>query len=199
MSAPGPTVILLRHGETEWSRSGQHTGRTDIALTARGETQAKEAGAFLAGVDFDRVLVSPLQRARRTAELAGLLHPEIVDDLREWDYGDFEGLTSAQIRESVPQWSIWEGPWRGGERDIDVRDRVDRVIAEVLESPPGARVALVAHGHILRVLGARWLGAPVTAGRWLALDTAAICELGWEHDYRVLHRWNMAPGATMKG
>ena len=197
MSAPGPTVTLIRHGETEWSRTGQHTGRTDIPLTPAGETQAKEIGTIIAAGEFTTVLVSPRQRAQRTAELAGLEGAMADDDLQEWDYGEFEGLTSRQIQEQVPGWNIWDGPWRGGESAEDVAARADRVIGRVLEQPAGARIALVGHGHFSRVLGARWVGAPVTAGRWLALDTAAVCDLGWEHDYRVLHRWNVVAGATM--
>jgi broad specificity phosphatase PhoE len=193
MSTSPPTVTLLRHGETLWSKSGQHTGRTDLELTDVGERQAKAAGGLLDGRTFDLVLTSPLQRARRTAELAGLTPFEVVDGLREWDYGEFEGLTTAEIQEEYPDWSIWDGPWVGGETAEDVRVRVDAVVGRVLDLPEGSRVALVAHGHILRVLGARWIGTEVRGGRWLGLDTAAVCELGWEHDYRVLHRWNLVP------
>jgi broad specificity phosphatase PhoE len=198
MTAPGPIVTLLRHGETEWSKSGQHTGRTDVPLTETGERQAKEAGAALQGARFDRVLVSPMHRARCTAELAGLGDYEVDDDLREWDYGDFEGKTTAEIQAVYPGWSIWEGPWQGGETADQIKARVDRVAAKLLEAPPGSRVAVVAHGHLLRVLGARWVGAPVSAGKWLALDTAARCRLAWEHDYRVVHRWNLVGGATIQ-
>lgn len=198
MSAPGPIVTLVRHGETEWSRSGQHTGRTDIALTATGERQAKDAGTILAGTSFDSVLVSPMQRARRTAELAGLGDYQVEEDLREWDYGDFEGLTTGEIQERVPGWNIWGGPWPGGETDAQIAGRADRVVAQLLGSPAGYRVAVVAHGHFLRVLGARWVGAPVGFGKYLTLDTAAVCELGWEHDYRVVHRWNQVAGATIE-
>ena len=199
MPAPGPTVTLLRHGETEWSRSGRHTGRTDVPLTEAGERQAKEAGTLFDARAFDLVLVSPRQRAGRTAALAGLGPVEVDDDLQEWDYGEFEGLTSPEIRRLVPGWSIWEGPWRGGETAAQVAARADRVVARVLAQPAGARVALVGHGHFSRVLGARWVGADVTAGRWLALGTAAVCELGWEHDHRVIQRWNVAAGAPAGG
>jgi broad specificity phosphatase PhoE len=190
MPDTGPVVTLLRHGETEWSRSGQHTGTTDIALTSAGEEQARRAAALLHG-PFDAVLVSPRTRALRTAELAGFTDFTVDDDLQEWAYGDFEGMTTSQIRDQVPGWSIWEGPWKGGETGQDVTDRVDRLLGRVLSEPAGARVALVAHGHILRVIAARWIDQPVTAGRRFALDTAAVCELGWEHDYPVLHRWNL--------
>ncbi|MCU4183074.1 histidine phosphatase family protein [Acidiferrimicrobium sp. IK] len=197
MSAPGPIVTLIRHGETEWSKSGQHTGRSDIPLTAAGERQAKEIATLIDSDAFSAVLVSPMQRAQRTATLAGLEDFEVVDDLREWDYGDFEGLASAEIRDRVPGWSIWAGPWRGGESASDVTARADRVIERILALPADARVALVGHGHMSRVLGARWMGSAVTAGQRLALDTGAVCELGWEHDYRVLHRWNVVAGATI--
>jgi probable phosphoglycerate mutase len=190
MPAPGPVVTLLRHGETEWSRSGRHTGITDIPLTGVGEDEARQSAALLRG-PFDTVLVSPRIRARRTAELAGLGSGEIDDDLQEWDYGEFEGLTTAEIHQSVPGWSIWAGPWRGGETAEQVTVRVDRLLARVLALPAASRVALVAHGHILRVVGARWIEQPASAGRWLGLGTAAVCELGWEHDYRQLHRWNL--------
>jgi broad specificity phosphatase PhoE len=193
MSDQGPDVVLVRHGETAWSVSGQHTGRTDLDLTATGEAQAKAASALLGDSHFDLVMTSPMRRARRTAELAGLTPYELDDDLREWDYGDFEGLTSDQIHEEVPGWTIWRGPWPGGETAEDTAARADRVVRRILHLGPGARVAVVAHGHILRVLAARWLGQDVSAGRLLALDTATVSELGWEHDVRVVRRWNVAP------
>jgi broad specificity phosphatase PhoE len=193
MSDQGPDVVLVRHGETAWSVSGQHTGRTDLDLTATGEAQAKAASALLGDGHFDLVMTSPMRRARRTAELAGLTPYELDDDLREWDYGDFEGLTSDQIHEEVPGWTIWRGPWPGGETAEDTAARADRVVRRILHLGPGARVAVVAHGHILRVLAARWLGQDVSAGRLLALDTATVSELGWEHDVRVVRRWNVAP------
>ena len=193
MSAIGPDVVLLRHGETEWSLSGQHTGRTDLDLTPRGEAQAKAAGTMVGDAGFDLVLTSPMRRARRTAELAGLTPYEIDEDLREWDYGDFEGLTSEEIHDRIPNWTIWDGPWPGGETDEDVAARADRVVRKILHLGPGARAAVVAHGHILRVLAARWLQQDVTLGRFLALGTATVSELGWEHEVRVVHRWNVAP------
>jgi broad specificity phosphatase PhoE len=190
MSEAGPDATLIRHGETIWSKSGQHTGRTDLELTDVGEEQAKRAGSLLGPTPFDLVLVSPRRRTRHTAELAGLTPYEIDDDLQEWDYGDFEGLTTSQIQTEHPGWSIWRGPWVGGETAEQVEARADRVIARVRRMAPGSRVALVAHGHFLRVLGARWVGAPATGGQWLGLDTAAVCHLSWEHDYPIVHRWN---------
>lgn len=193
MSEHGPDLLLVRHGETEWSLSGQHTGRTEIDLTPRGEDQAKAASALLGPRPIDRVLVSPRNRARHTAELAGLVPFEVDEDLTEWDYGDFEGLTSPQIHEHYPGWEIWTGPWPGGETADDVEARADRVVAKVLETGPDRRVALVAHGHILRVVASRWIEMEISAGRRLALDTAAVSELGWEHTARVVHRWNQSP------
>lgn len=193
MSEHGPDVTLLRHGETEWSASGRHTGRTEIDLTPRGEDQAKATAGLLGPEPFDLVLVSPRRRARHTAELVGFGDYEVVDDLAEWDYGDFEGLTSAQIQRQIPGWEIWTGPWPGGETAADVAARADRVVRRLLEVGRGRRVALVAHGHILRALAARWIEEEVTAGRRLGLDTASVSELGWEHAYRVLHRWNQTP------
>lgn len=190
MPAPGPCVTLIRHGETQWSRSGQHTGRTDVPLTPAGERQARSLGEVLKSSRFDLVLVSPLQRARRTAELAGLSPVQVLDDLHEWDYGEMEGRTTPEIQRSYPGWSIWDGPWPGGETAGEVAERADRVIARLRTQPPSSSVAIVAHGHVLRALGARWVGAPVTAGRWLALGTAAVCRLGWEHAQPVVQLWN---------
>jgi probable phosphoglycerate mutase len=193
MSDHGPHVILVRHGETEWSATGQHTGRTDLELTTRGEEQAKAATTLLGNEPFDLVLTSPRRRARRTAELAGLVPYEVDEDLSEWDYGDFEGLTSEQIHEHCPNWDIWAGPWPGGETRDEVAARAERVVRRVMHVGPRARVCLVAHGHILRVLATRWTELDVTVGRSIALDTAAVSELGWEHDVRVIHRWNVVP------
>ena len=190
---PGPTVTLLRHGETEWSRSGRHTGRTDLDLTEVGRRQAGAAAALLDG-PFDLVLCSPLRRARATAELAGLCAPEIDPDLREWDYGEMEGLTTAQIREQIPGWSIWDGPWPGGETADQVSARADRVVDRVRRQAAGSRVVLVAHGHLLRALAARWIREPVSFGRCLALDTASVSVLGSEHGAPALRRWNLVAG-----
>lgn len=191
MPEPGPVVTIIRHGETTWSASGQHTGRTDLELTETGEAQARGVAALLGDLPFDVVATSPMRRAVRTAELAGLHPTEVLDDLREWDYGDLEGLTTAQVRERYRDWTIWTGPWPGGETATDVGARTDRVVGWLLGQPPETRIALVAHGHILRVLGARWLGADVVTGRMLALDTASVSELGWEHRLPVVRRWNL--------
>ena len=188
-----PEVWIARHGETEWSRSGQHTSSTDIDLTPYGEKQALSLGAALSDIDFDLVMSSPLLRSRRTAELAG--YTELVEDpdLREWDYGGFEGRTTTEIREELPGWSIWRGPWSGGESAEAVSARADRIIALVLRSQ-ATRVVLFSHGHFIRVLAARWVRADVDTGEWLDLDTGSLSELGWYRDTRVVRRWNLAPG-----
>jgi broad specificity phosphatase PhoE len=198
-----PQALLIRHGETTWSATGRHTGRTDIPLTEAGEQQAQVLGARLAarsvgglvggsgGGSFALALCSPLTRARRTAELAGF-DPSTLSfdsDLLEWDYGDFEGRTTDDIRRDFPGWTIWDGPWPGGETIDQVAVRADRVVARVRNVASGT-VALVGHGHMLRVVAARWLGAPPQAGRWLALETGTLSELGWEHESGVIHRWN---------
>ena len=195
-----PQVWLVRHGSTEWSQSGRHTSRTDLDLTADGEAAARALSAVFAGLGVDQVLSSPRLRARRTAELAGLakLTPsgvETCDDLREWDYGDLEGLTTPQIRESWPEWSIWDGPWPGGETADEVSARADRLIERLVAPESGpARIVLVGHGHFSRVIGARWVGQPVQSGVWLELDTAAWSLLGWDRGIRVLQNWNVPAG-----
>lgn len=191
MPDPGPAVTIIRHGETIWSARGQHTGRTDLELTETGEGQARGLGLLLGERPFDVVATSPMRRAAITAELAGLHPTEVLDDLREWDYGGLEGLTTPEVRERYPGWTIWTGPWPGGETATDVGERADRVVAWLLGQPAETRIALVAHGHILRVLGARWVGADVATGRMLALDTASLSELGWEHQLPVVRRWNL--------
>jgi probable phosphoglycerate mutase len=185
-----PNALLLRHGETAWSASGQHTGRTDVALTEKGEAQARALQHRLAGRDFALVLCSPMSRAVRTAELAGLSGFVIDPDLREWDYGDFEGRTTDEIRQEFPGWTVWDGPWPGGETIDQVATRADRVVARVRACPPGSTVALVAHGHLLRVLAARWIGTDPRAGRWLVLLTGTVSELGWEHETAAIEHWN---------
>jgi probable phosphoglycerate mutase len=197
-----PILTLIRHGETAWSRSGQHTSVTDLDLTTRGEAQAVQLGVALSGVRFDLVLSSPRRRAARTAELAGLLPFVVDEDLVEWDYGELEGQTSAGIQERYPGWTIWAGPWPGGETPADVQARADRILARILDwaasQPQGSRAslraALVGHGHFSRVLAARWIGQEVDAGAWLTLDTATWSELGWYRLSRVLQRWNVPAG-----
>jgi probable phosphoglycerate mutase len=180
-------VWLIRHGPTEWSESGQHTGSTDIPLTEAGESAAKAVGPVLAGESFALVLSSPMQRAQRTAELAELT-PEIDGDLCEWDYGDYEGRTTPEIRETVPGWTVWRDGSPGGEIAGEVGARVDRAI-ERIRAVDGD-VAVFAHGHLLRVLAARWLGEAPEFGRHYALSTAAICVLGYERGSPVIFRWN---------
>lgn len=186
-------VWLIRHGATEWSVSGQHTGSTDIPLLAEGEEAARGLARRLAGVEFARVLTSPLQRARRTAELAGFGDRlEINDDLREWEYGDYEGRTTPDIRDERSGWTIWSDGAPAGEMAADVGARVDRVIEDVRRTD--GNVAIVAHGHLLRVLGARWCGWPPEDGRHLALGTAALSALGYERETPVIVLWNDGPG-----
>jgi broad specificity phosphatase PhoE len=181
-------VWLVRHGETEWSATGKHTGTTDIPLTEKGEASARELAPRLAEETFELVLTSPLQRARRTAELAGFPDAQVDHDLVEWGYGDYEGITTDQIRESVPGWTVWTHPSPGGETAEEVSARLDRVVDRCRATP--GDVLLVGHGHALRGLAARWLGLPVTEGRLLKLDTGTVSVLGHEHETSVVLRWN---------
>jgi broad specificity phosphatase PhoE len=188
MSDAGPGVLwLVRHGSTEWSTTGRHTGLTDVPLTSEGELAAAALGPVLAGHEFALVLSSPLQRARRTAELAGE-SPQIDDDLLEWDYGQYEGRTTPEIRQERPGWSLWTDGVLGGETADDVAARADRVIARVRAA--GGDCVVFAHGHLLRVLGARWIGSAPTGGQHLLLSTAAVCVLGYERETPALARWN---------
>jgi broad specificity phosphatase PhoE len=188
-----PEVWVVRHGETEWSRSGRHTSLTDVDLTEAGEEQAEALGSLLRPADFGLVLSSPMLRSRRTAELAGFGNFEVDPDLLEWDYGDLEGRTTAEIQNDFPGWSIWKGPWPGGETDRAVGERADRVVASLLSSA-ASKVAVFSHGHFIRVLAARWVGAGIGTGEWLDLDTAAVSKLGWYRSDRVLRLWNLVPG-----
>ena len=181
-------VWLLRHAETEWSRTGKHTGRTDIPLTDKGREVASSLRARLDGHGFALVLCSPLSRARETAQLAGLEPSALNDDLLEWDYGEYEGLTTPEIREQRPDWYLWHDGVPGGERPEDVAARCDRAIAEVRAVE--GDVALVAHGHILRALAARWIEDPVATGGRLFLSTGSISVLGFEREVRVIRSWN---------
>jgi len=186
--APASQLWLVRHGETEWSASGRHTSRTDLDLTDAGVEAARSVADKLRGTSFARVLSSPLLRARRTAELAGAGSPELVEDLHEWDYGDDEGLTTAQIRESRPGWTVWRDGPQGGETCAEVGARADRVV-ELVRAVDGPVLAF-SHGHFSRVLGARWLGLEVTEGAHLALSTASVSVLGWERDTPAVLHWN---------
>jgi probable phosphoglycerate mutase len=178
---------LLRHAETEWSRDGRHTGRTDIPLTDEGRERARALRERIAGHDFALVLSSPLARARETAELAGLT-PQLRDELLEFDYGEYEGITTDQIRRERPDWYLWRDGSPGGETPDDVGRRVDRVIDEALRAD--GDVAIVAHGHVLRALAARWIEQPAAFGGRLRLDTGSLSVLGFEREVRVIRRWN---------
>jgi probable phosphoglycerate mutase len=181
-------IWLLRHAETEWSRSGRHTGRTDIPLTDKGREVARALSGRVAGHRFAAIFSSPLSRARETAELAGLQLTGMRDGLLEWDYGDYEGLKTPEIRETRPSWYLWRDGVPGGESPDDVGARCDRIIAEVHAIE--GEVALVAHGHILRALGARWVEQPVAFGGRLFLATGSISKLGFERDVQVIRAWN---------
>jgi probable phosphoglycerate mutase len=185
-----PEVLLLRHGETEWSASGRHTGRTDVELTDRGQAQARALAPAANGRAFALVLTSPLRRATETCRLAGLAGT-VDPDLREWDYGAYEGRTTPEIRAEVPGWTVWQGPIPGGERLDEVAARADRVVERL--TAVGGDVAVVSHGHFLRVLAARWLDLPAVEGRRLALDTATVSLLGTEREVRAVLRWNAPP------
>lgn len=185
-------VYVFRHGETEWSRSGQHTGRTDLPLTPRGEVDALALAGRLQGIDFAHVFTSPRQRARRTCELAGLgAAAQVEADLAEWDYGDYEGRKSAEILAGRPGWLIFRDGAPGGESPAEVAARADRLIAR-LRALEG-RIALVTHGHFGRVLAVRWLGLPVSEARYFLLGTGSISILGYEHNNAAepaIVRWN---------
>lgn len=190
-------LIVVRHGETEWSRTGRHTGRTDVPLTTSGEEQARALARPLARRTVTRVLVSPAERAQRTAQLAGLHSTETEPGLWEWDYGGYEGLTSAQIRQQRPGWYLWaDGVIPGdaehpGESIEQVGARVDAVLDRVRASLDNGDVAVVAHGHVLRVLTARWLGLEPAAGRLFRLDTGTVSLLGTEKGRPVINSWNL--------
>ena len=186
---PLGTVILVRHGETAWSKSGQHTSVTDLPLTPVGEEAAKKLRNVLALQDFRLVLSSPRQRATRTCELAGLAsRMEVSNDLAEGFYGDYEGLTTSHIREKAPGWTVFTQPCPGGETAEQVATRLDRVIARIRQA--GGTSVVFAHGHCLRVFAARWLELPPNEARHFVLQTATISELGYERETPVVHRWN---------
>jgi probable phosphoglycerate mutase len=181
-------VFLIRHGETEWSKSGRHTSVTDLPLTPEGERVAASLKERLAGESFDLVLTSPRQRARRTAELAGYPEAEVDDDLVEWNYGDYEGITTAEIRKTVPGWTVWDDPVPNGETPAQLTTRLDRVVARIAAVP--GDVLVFGHSHALRGLTARWLELDVTEGRHFVLNTATVSTLGWERGSPAILHWN---------
>jgi len=189
-TVPERQIWLVRHGETEWAKSGRHTGRSDIPLTDEGRRQALALASRLAGHPFALVLTSPRSRAAETARLAGFPDAVVDPNLGEWDYGEFEGRTTADIRAEVPDWSIWTGPWHKGETVDDVGRRADRCIERCLAPDVDGDVLLFAHGHLLRVLAARWIDLPPDSGQRFALGTAAIGILGWDRGARVIETWN---------
>jgi broad specificity phosphatase PhoE len=185
-------IVLVRHGETEWSLSGQHTSRTDLPLTEKGRERATRLGPALAGWTFALVLTSPLRRARETCQIAGFAdRAEVCDDLREFDYGEYEGLTTPQIRETNPGWSLWRDGCPGGEMPDDVGARADRAI-ERMRTADGDVLAF-AHGHIFRILTARWLQMKAAQGARFALSAGAMCVLGYERETEVIQVWNKEP------
>jgi broad specificity phosphatase PhoE len=191
-----PEIVLVRHAETEWSRDGRHTGRTDIPLTEHGRMAARAPAAKLAGRRFQLVLVSPSRRARETCELCGLgERARTREELLEWDYGEYEGLTTAQILAIRPGWSLWRDGCPGGESPADVGARADRLIAEIRALD--GDVAVFSHGHMLRVLGARWIELAPSLGARLRLSTGATCVLGYEHATAALSSWNDAGGEPL--
>jgi len=195
-------LILVRHGETEWSRDGRHTGRTDVPLTPKGEAAAKSLAPAVAELNIIATFTSPAERAERTAQLAGLTDPTPDPNLWEWDYGGYEGRTTKEIQAERPGWDLWhDGVIPGdaqhpGETVEQVGERADRALARVRPLLAEGNVALVAHGHLLRVLTARWLQLDPAAGRLFRLDTGTISELGTEHDNPVILTWNVPPTAS---
>ena len=186
-------VWLVRHGETEWARLGRHTGRTDIALTDTGREQARALRRRLAGHAFGLVLTSPLARAAETAAISGFGAVAVPDpDLQEWDYGDHEGRTTAEIRADHPGWTIWHGPWPGGESVDQVGARADRVVARLRSADTDGDALVFAHGHLLRVLAARWIGLPAASGGLFELATATLSIVGWEREAPSIELWNEA-------
>jgi probable phosphoglycerate mutase len=183
-------LVVIRHGQTEWSAAGRHTSRTDLPLTAEGEQEAVALRPALAGAAFAAVLSSPRRRSLHTAELAGLTVTLADEDLAEWDYGEYEGLTSAEIRKGRPDWSLWRDGCPGGESPEQVGARLDRLLAEARELAGAGDVVLVGHGHSLRVAAARWVGLAPSVGAALYLGTATVSRLGYEHSHPVIRQWN---------
>ncbi|HET9742177.1 MAG TPA: histidine phosphatase family protein [Terriglobales bacterium] len=189
MNEPKQEIWLMRHGETEWSAEGKHTSRTDLPLLPSGIEQAHELSARLTGQQFALVLVSPMQRARETCQIAGYGDvAQVTLDLHEWDYGEYEGRSTAEIRRDRPDWSLWRDGVPCGETVEQVGARVQRVIDRCVQAQ--GNVALFAHGHVLRILTAVWLELPPKDGQFFALNTGTIGALGYEHDYRVIRQWN---------
>jgi broad specificity phosphatase PhoE len=184
-------VWLVRHGETEWSLSGQHTGTTEIPLTEAGEAQARAVRKVIGDIEPALVVSSPRQRALRTAELAGLRVDEVDDDLAEWDYGEYEGVTTKDIQRTRPSWSIWSDGAPGGESPAQVGERADRMLAKIAGRLADGPVVLVGHGHFGRALGVRWIGVPISVGASLLLGPAAPCKLGAEHGVAAIAQWNL--------
>ncbi|MEO6472998.1 MAG: histidine phosphatase family protein [Aeromicrobium sp.] len=188
MTSTSGRLFLIRHGETDWSASGRHTSVTDLDLNEAGVAAAEGLRSRLLGTEFAQVLTSPRLRARRTATVAGFPDAQVDDDLAEWNYGEYEGVTTVEIRKTIPGWTIWTHPCPGGETAVEVSARLDRVVAKA-RSIDG-RTAVFAHGHSLRALAVRWLGLPVTDGRLFDLDTATISMLDFERETPVVLRWN---------
>jgi probable phosphoglycerate mutase len=193
-----PQLLVIRHGETEWSRTGRHTGRSDIPLNEQGRQEARDAARTLDGWSVTRAYTSPLERARETAELVepacGLA---IDDDLVEWDYGVYEGRTTPEIREAEPAWSVWTQPMKGGESIDDVGERVDRFLARVLDELEAGNAAVFAHGHVLAILIARWCRLAPIEGRRFPLATATVSLLGWHREDQVIRALNHRAGDTL--
>lgn len=188
-------LVLIRHGQTEWSATGRHTSYTEIDLTSEGVAQAQLIATAVAGWRFAAIVSSPRLRARRTAELAGLTPFTIDDGLTEWNYGQYEGISTPEIWKTEPDWSLWRDGCPAGESPADIADRADSLLARLEPLLTAGNVAAIGHGHMSRVLTARWLGQPVAAGALYALDTATISVLGHERDTRALRHWNV-PATT---
>lgn len=188
---PAQRIVLARHAETEWSKTGQHTGRTDIALTAAGREAAVALGRRLDGYRFDRVISSPLDRAHTTARLAGYDDPEIDENLLEWDYGDYEGKTTREIRADRPEWELWTDGAPNGETPHDVSVRADAAVARAADiCEHGSDAIVFGHGHMLTALAVRWIGLPIEHGKHFRISTGSIGILRWKREHRVLDLWN---------
>ncbi len=184
-------IWLLRHGATEWAKNGRHTGSTDLPLLPEGEEEARRLAPVLKAQPFAAVFTSPLQRARRTCELGGLgEQAQVMEELLEWDYGDYEGITTPEIRKTVPGWTVWSHGCPNGEDAEAVQKRCEIAIQRALEVSEPGDVALFAHGHLLRALAGTWLGQGAVGGSWLKLGTGSICVLGFERENRAIVRWN---------